>query len=339
VVEAATFSVIIPNYNYADYVGIAITSALRQTYRDFEVIVVDDGSTDDSRSVIDSFGTQIKSIYIENRGAARASLRGISEAVGDYIYILDSDDEMLPDALERIARELPAAPAKIQFPLIPIDSAGAVIGHAFPTFRLPYRQARILEEIRWNGSYTSPPTSGNVFRSDIFRIIGDIDYERWIDGIALLVCPFVGEVITVPEALARYRVHNQPTVTNPSSGGFRLGKLKFVKRIEHLQALLHEMSPPRAVDMDLSLLSYIHEQELMALAYEGQRVPLKLIFRYWYALVHSLAPLRPKLVAAIWAALFILPSRKIRAVLVWWRINPWMRPKLIDRLKSWTVMP
>jgi hypothetical protein len=244
---------------------------------------------------------------------------------------------MLPNTLARIAGELPAAPAKVQFPLISIDSAGTVIGHPFPAFPLPYRQARILEEIHENGSYTSSPTSGNVFRSDIFRIIGDIDYERCIDGIALLVCPFVGEVITIPEALARYRVHNQPTVTNLSSDGFRLGKLKFARRIEHLKALLSGMSPPRAMEIDLSLLSYIHEQELMALAYERQWVPRTLIFRYWYAVAHSLAPLRPKLAAAIWAALFILPSRNIRTILVRWRINPWVRPKLLQRLKSWTI--
>jgi glycosyltransferase involved in cell wall biosynthesis len=339
--ETATFSVIIPNYNYADFVGVAITSVLRQTFRDFELIVVDDGSTDDSRSVIDSFGTQIKSLYIENLGPARACLRGVSEAVGRYIYILDSDDEMLPNTLERIADELAAAPAKIQFPLVPIDTTGTVIGPPFPIFSLPYTQARMLEEIRRNGSYSSPPTSGNVFRSDIFHLVGDIDYERLIDGITYLICPFVGEVITIPEALARYRIHNRSMsgFANPSSDVFRLEKSRFVKRIDHLQALLPMMSPPRAMDINLSLLPYIHERELMALAYAGRRVPLNLIFRYWYALAHSLTPLRSKLVAAIWAALFILPSRRIRTVLVWWRFNPWARPKLLTWLKSWAVTP
>ena len=69
--------------------------------------------------MINSFGTQLKSLYIENIGQARACFRGISEAVGHYIYILDADDEMLPEALETIAGELTDTPAKIQFPLVP----------------------------------------------------------------------------------------------------------------------------------------------------------------------------------------------------------------------------
>ena len=200
---------------------------------------------------------------------------------------------------------------------------GAVIGPSFPIFHVPYTRAKMLEEIRRNGSYLTPPTSGNVFRADIFQIVGHIDYERIIDGITYLICPFVGEVRTIPRALARYRIHgrNVSGYAQPNSEMFRVARSTFVKRIEHLQALLLAIDPPTVtMDINLSLLPLIHERELMALASEGRSVPLSLILRYWYALAHSLGPLRSKLVSAIWAALFILPSGQICTDLVRWRL-------------------
>src|SRR5690606_10573340 len=69
-------SVIVPNYNYARFLGAAIESALAQTYEPIEVIVVDDGSTDDSRHVIAGFGNRVRALFQENRGQAGANLAG-----------------------------------------------------------------------------------------------------------------------------------------------------------------------------------------------------------------------------------------------------------------------
>lgn len=85
-------SILINNYNYAQFVGQAIKSALNQTYLDVEVIVVDDGSTDNSRDVISSFGDRIKAIYKENGGQASAFNVGFAASQGDFIFLLDADD-------------------------------------------------------------------------------------------------------------------------------------------------------------------------------------------------------------------------------------------------------
>lgn len=96
------FSVIIPTYNCAQYVTQALDSVLAQTYPHFEVIIVDDGSTDNTRNVILPYleDKRVKYVYRENGGLAVARNTGIKEAQGDYIALLDADDLWKEDKLE-----------------------------------------------------------------------------------------------------------------------------------------------------------------------------------------------------------------------------------------------
>ena len=94
-------SVIIPAYNRADLLPQAIASVLAQTYRDFEVIVVDDGSTDDTAAVAEQFGRAVRVIRQANAGEGAARNRGIVAATGELIAFLDSDDLWLPTKLAR----------------------------------------------------------------------------------------------------------------------------------------------------------------------------------------------------------------------------------------------
>lgn len=101
-----TVSVIIPTYNRAHLIGRAVQSVLAQTYKDFEIIVVDDGSTDNTEEVVKNFGnSRIRCArHGENKGAAAARNTGIKIARGSYIAFLDSDDEWLPEKLEKQVR-------------------------------------------------------------------------------------------------------------------------------------------------------------------------------------------------------------------------------------------
>ncbi|MCH8923658.1 MAG: glycosyltransferase family 2 protein [Planctomycetes bacterium] len=99
-------------FNRQDRVGDAIRSALAQTCPPAEILVIDDGSTDDSPRVLASFGSQIRVIRTENRGFPRALNLGVSEAQGDWIALLDSDDVWKPRKLQKqiaAAREFPDA--------------------------------------------------------------------------------------------------------------------------------------------------------------------------------------------------------------------------------------
>lgn len=103
--ENPKVSVIIPTYNRADLLPRAIESVLNQTFKDFELIVVDDGSTDNTKELVSDFqkkDNRIQYIWQENSGApAKPKNTGIKNSKGDYIAILDSDDEWLPEKLEK----------------------------------------------------------------------------------------------------------------------------------------------------------------------------------------------------------------------------------------------
>lgn len=96
-----TVSVIIPTYNRADIVAKSIESALGQTYRDLELIVVDDGSTDATQSVLENFSDRIIVIRQANAGPSAARNRGVAEAKGGIVAFLDSDDYWMRDKIER----------------------------------------------------------------------------------------------------------------------------------------------------------------------------------------------------------------------------------------------
>ncbi|MDU6651732.1 MAG: glycosyltransferase family 2 protein, partial [Streptococcus vestibularis] len=90
------FSIIIPAYNVADYLENCVESILKQTYDNYEVIIVNDGSTDETGKIADDLSLQFKQINVihqSNGGASKARNTGMKEVVGDYILFLDGDDK------------------------------------------------------------------------------------------------------------------------------------------------------------------------------------------------------------------------------------------------------
>ena len=103
------FSVIIPLYNKAPYVRKALESVCAQTYRDYELIVINDGSTDNSTIVADEYlkaidGIDYKIINQTNAGVSAARNNGVAQAHADYLAFLDADDWWEPTYLERMAQ-------------------------------------------------------------------------------------------------------------------------------------------------------------------------------------------------------------------------------------------
>ena len=96
----AFFSVIIPTYNRAGLIGKAIDSVLAQTFADWELLIIDDGSTDNTRQIVEAYtDRRVKYIYQENAERSAARNNGVAQAAGKYICFLDSDDYCLPDRL------------------------------------------------------------------------------------------------------------------------------------------------------------------------------------------------------------------------------------------------
>ncbi len=101
-------SVIIPTHNREKYISRALESVLGQTFRDYEIIVVDDGSTDSTPDILKSFNGRIKYVCQRKQGSGAARNRGIQEAKGEYIAFLDSDDYWVPEKLEEQVKVLDA---------------------------------------------------------------------------------------------------------------------------------------------------------------------------------------------------------------------------------------
>ena len=103
-------TVVIPCYNQAHFLTEAIESVLSQSYPNFEVVVVDDGSTDDTSEVAGRYPQKVRLIRQENRGLSGARNTGIGHARGEYVVFLDADDRLLPEALEVGIEQLEAHP-------------------------------------------------------------------------------------------------------------------------------------------------------------------------------------------------------------------------------------
>jgi|tagenome__1003787_1003787.scaffolds.fasta_scaffold20989222_7 glycosyltransferase involved in cell wall biosynthesis len=110
--EAGLVSVVIPTYNRAHVLGRAIESALQQTYASVEVIIADDGSTDDTEGLVRSYGSRVRYYRQENRGVSSARNLGLRHTRGEFVALLDSDDAWLPwkaEAQLAVLRRFPTA--------------------------------------------------------------------------------------------------------------------------------------------------------------------------------------------------------------------------------------
>jgi|GEM_PF-2134646 len=127
----ALVSIIIPCYNAARYLSEAISSALAQTYGGVEVVVVDDGSTDDSPQVAATYGDRILYVRQDNSGASAARNRGILESRGEFLCFLDSDDTLCPDAISRLVPEFADEKVGLVYSAFQtIDEQGTVVGES-----------------------------------------------------------------------------------------------------------------------------------------------------------------------------------------------------------------
>ena len=112
-IEGFSVSVVIPTYNRSHCIGAAIDSVLAQTLLACEVIVVDDGSSDDTREVVEAYGGKVRYLFQQNAGVSSARNAGLRAARGDWIAFLDSDDEWIPEKLALQTAELQAHPGML----------------------------------------------------------------------------------------------------------------------------------------------------------------------------------------------------------------------------------
>jgi hypothetical protein len=207
--------IVVNNYNYGRFLREAIESALAQAYEHVSVIVVDDGSTDDSREVIATFGDRIVPVLKENGGQASACNAGFAHSKGDIVVFLDADDVLAPQAAERIAAAFRDRPqlAKVQFRLAVVDEAGQLTGEIKPPahIRLPAGDLR-KATVRFPFDLARPPTSGHAYSAKVLRCMGPIPSGEMMlqvhaDNYLVYVAALFGPVGAIDEPLGSYRIH------------------------------------------------------------------------------------------------------------------------------------
>jgi glycosyltransferase involved in cell wall biosynthesis len=203
-------SIIIDNFNYARFLRAAIDSALEQSYAPVEVIAVDDGSTDNSREVISSYGDRVSAIFKPNGGHASAFNAGFRASHGSIVMFLDADDVLLPNAVEEVVRAWHPGVAKAQFVLAHIDAQGRALGGTVPYSPAQMPDGDIRASILDAGGYIGVPTSGNAFARTVLDRLLPLPESQWrqaADTSLEIIAPFLGEVVSLRKTLGCYRIH------------------------------------------------------------------------------------------------------------------------------------
>jgi glycosyltransferase involved in cell wall biosynthesis len=203
-----TVSVVIPVFNGARYLAEAIRSALAQSHRPIECIVVDDGSTDATPETVREFGRDVTYVRQERAGVSVARNHGTALARGNLIAFLDHDDAWLPGKLERQLDLL--SKSKLLVALCAttvVDDHGRVLG----TKHLRARGDLLTGMLMFDGTETVSCSSTGVVRRDVLLACGGFDpaLSTSADWDLLLRMLLDGPVAYIDEPLVRYRVHNE----------------------------------------------------------------------------------------------------------------------------------
>lgn len=201
-------SVIIPTYNSAQYIVKTLESVFAQTYKDYEVIVVDDSSTDNTKDVLTPYMGRIKYIYKQNGGPASARNTGIKAASGSYVAFLDSDDIWMPEKLGEQA-EL----------VINDDELALVFSNRIDFDENDIERNReiakkfIADDMRLNIWWDNPVTTSSVLmKRACFNEIGVFDEAKDVEGSEdcdmwlRVACKY--RIGYLPKVLVRHRVRN-----------------------------------------------------------------------------------------------------------------------------------
>ncbi len=317
-------SVIITCYNYAGYVAGAIECVLAQSYPKTQLVIVNDGSTDDSLQVINCYEGRARIVDQANAGSIAAYNAGFAASHGEIVIFLDADDLLEPGALERVARAWQPECAKVQYDLKIIDQSGKDLGRRFCNFDESYDAERVRESFQRTGTYRWPVTVGNAYSRWFASKIFPLSVAHGPDGTLNTLAPVYGPIITIPEALASYRIHDNNLW---SSGGWDLSRLP--RRIEHRLKEVAVMEQHardagvavpdgNALDHEIAFINYRMMAKKLGLPYAGStaEAPHQLLMKAYRLLRAEKYPLKLGLAHALWFSVLCVSPAPVARELV-----------------------
>lgn len=209
-------SIIIDNYNYGRFLEDAIESSIHQPYPHLEVIVVDDGSTDESRDIIKGYGERIISLLKENGGQASCFNEGFKISKGEIIIFLDADDYLENNAVKKIVEAVNGKNniSKAHWILQKVDQDKKLKKQTLPDSSLAHGNLRkqLIQHgpSQCGGPPNSPPTSGNAWTRNFLEKVLPMPEEEFrggADKYLFVLAPLYGDIVKIEEALGYYRLH------------------------------------------------------------------------------------------------------------------------------------
>jgi len=280
-----TVSVILPVYDVEKYIGAVVKSVLNQTYKDFELLIVDDESPDQSVKICQQFtDPRIKIIHQKNRGPAGARNTAIRQAKGKYLALLDGDDLWLPEKLEKHIEHLESSPTVgVSFSRSAfIDEAGNFLGTylrptKFKEITPPYLlhenpvgpssaavvRREVFEAIKFQDNLYG--TSEDFYFDEHFRQAEDI--ECWLR----IAIQTKWQIEGINDALTLYRVNSE---------GLSASVLKFLEHLEKLIEKTRSYAPELIAEWEGSAKAYqLRYSARTAIRMQAGSMAVKLIHR------------------------------------------------------------
>jgi glycosyltransferase involved in cell wall biosynthesis len=265
-------SVIIPAYNASAWITETISSVLEQDFNDYEIIVVNDGSTDETADVIASFGDKVKCIHKKNGGQASARNAGIKIAKGKYIAFLDSDDLWIKEKLKLQLELIKTSDVKwVYSDAIAFDNHNKKPLYKFSEISKQYN-GDILKSI-FKSCFIPSPTP--IIQSTVFSEVGLFnenssmrnreDWEMWIRIASIY------PIALIPAPLAYYRVHSANSTSRESLYARMIGNIAVIE-----EAALRESK--RLGPIKNSVLSMIYFSYGLTQALEGNESEARKMF-------------------------------------------------------------
>jgi glycosyltransferase involved in cell wall biosynthesis len=230
-------SIVVPTHNRARLLPRAITSIQNQSFADWELIVVDDGSTDDTQAIIEPFlrDSRVRFHFKKNSGAAHSRNVGVELAAGNIITFLDSDDEALPNWLERMSSAMGNDTGVVCCGLERYDETGKFIDALKPESMAPFFSDTV-------GRFTN----GGVFmmRREVFLAIGGFDPELESSQhteMSFRLIPYLRKhnlsIVNLMEPLIRIHIHSGPRIRF-NNVALYLGTARIVRKHKELFKML-----------------------------------------------------------------------------------------------------
>ena len=330
--DRPTFAIVITCYNYSHYVGQAIESALRQTRPADEIIVLDDGSTDNSRNVISGYGGRISPVFQANQGYKAAINRGFAQTQSDIVLFLDADDMLHPTALEKVEKAWCPGLAKVQFDLDIMDGEGRGLNRRFANFARDIPCRETAAAFRSTGTYRWPVTSGNAHARQFLEQVMPLTPPVGHDGVLNTIAPLYGGVYTIGEPLGAYRLHGRNMSMTDAGGAYKrhpdfsrqiaFRRREFEMLRDHARARGTVLPPGDPLDRELVFINYRLMARKIGQPYEGDANDRAWLL-WWRGLRLSVTDTswRTALANSAWLTLLALAPRRLAAAMVVLRFN------------------